>query len=130
MAIINIDFERTEYKLSIGGKEYAVAQRTGELEKKLREHDKNIGTMTEFESNYELISLLLGKTAAKELFPRGEKENLDRLAKIAFYAVKYFNAAKDAMDKEQLREKTKELEQITKPLADTVRLIDDEHINK
>lgn len=130
-----IEFENNDYILTIDGNDYAVAKRTGELETKLREHDKKLGELSEYESNKELVELILGKKAFKEIFPKGEKESLDKLAKVAYYAVKYFNADKEALEAEQIKaktkeiaEKTKELTDITKPISETVKFY--EHINR
>ena len=123
-----IDFSENEYILTIDGNDYAVAKRTGELEKKLRDHDANIGTLTEYESNKELIELLLGKKAFKEIFPNGEKENLDKIAKVSYYAVKYFNKEKNEMDKKNIEDKLKDIKDVTKPIAETAKIY--EHINK
>ena len=126
-----IDFSDNDYILTINGNDYAVAKRTGELEKKLREHDVQIGTLSEYESNKELIELLLGKKAFKEIFPNGEKENLDKIAKVAFYAVKYFNAAKTELDKQQIADKVEALKDVAADLGDVSKVAQIyEHINK
>ena len=129
-----IEFENNDYILTIDGNDYAVAKRTGELETQLREHDKKLGDLSEYESNKELVELILGKKAFKEIFPKGEKESLDKLAKVAYYCVKYFNADKEAIDKQRMEERAKDLNEIAKPLAEATKIAETvkqyEHLNK
>jgi len=50
------------------------------LKKKIREHDKSIYKMPEYECNISMLEILFGKDDTKKMFPDGEKTNLDKLA--------------------------------------------------
>lgn len=89
---MDLSFQPKEIFVSIDGAEYRVADRTDETEQKLIAHDKKLGTASTFESDYELVEILLGKEAAGKIFPLGKKENLTRLAFIASGALKAYNA--------------------------------------
>ena len=64
-----IDYEPKEVYVTIGGVDYRVADRTEKVEKELREHDRKVGTVSQYESDMELVRILIGKDAAKKLFP-------------------------------------------------------------
>lgn len=94
--------------LEINGKEYPLAPRTGALEKRIiAEHDRKLGTMTEYEQYKVIISLLLGENAFAELFPNGENENLDMMAQVAYVAQDEFNAEKKAMQRKKIEDDVK-----------------------
>lgn len=78
-----IDYTPRDIIVSIGGKEYPLAKRTEKTEKALREHNRKVSTTTQYESDMDLVRILLGNAAMKELFPLGEDEDLDRLHLIA-----------------------------------------------
>lgn len=97
--------EGAQRALEINGKIYNIAQRTGELEQKIiTEHDAVRDELTEYERYNVIISLLLGEKAFAELFPGGEAESLDKMAQIAYYAQKEFNADITALEKQKLEE--------------------------
>lgn len=89
---MDLSYSPKEIFVSIDGTEYKVADRTDETEQKLIAHDKKLGTASTFESDFELVEILLGKEAAQRIFPLGKKENLTRLAFIASGALKAYNA--------------------------------------
>lgn len=90
--MIDLSFEPKEIFVSIDGTDYRVADRTDEIEQRLAAHDKRIGAVSTFESDYELVEILLGKDAAAKIFPLGKKENLTRLAYIALGVLEAYNA--------------------------------------
>ncbi len=123
-----LDYQPKEVIVKIGGNEYHVAPRTEAVEKAIREHDADIGVKSQFESDYSLVEILLGKSAAKELFPLGENENLDRLYFIASKLIEAYRAnyreLADEMSKSQLNpaiEQLKELAESVKPLLALTR---------
>lgn len=101
-----IQFEAPVQKvLEINGKDYPIAQRTGALEKRIiAEHDAKLGKLTEFERYSILIDLLLGEGTFKELFPKGEDDNLDMMAEVAYVAQHEFNAEKRAIERKRIED--------------------------
>lgn len=96
--------------LEINGKEYPLASRTGALEKRIiAEHDKKLGTMTEYEQYKVIISLLLSENAFAELFPNGEDENLDMMAQVAYVAQDELNAEKKAIQRQKIEDDVKDM---------------------
>lgn len=96
--------------LEINGKDYPIAARTGALEQRIiAEHDKKLGTMTEYEQYRVIISLLLGENAFAELFPHGEEENLDMMAQVAYVAQQEFNAEKRKMERQKIEDDVKDM---------------------
>lgn len=87
-------FEYTEkhHILEVDGKEYEIPQRTAELEEKIREHDKKLAGMSEYDGNMELLEILFGKKAAAQMFPEKQKTNLDKLAKCVKLSLALFMA--------------------------------------
>lgn len=106
-----IQFEAPVQKvLEINGKDYPLAQRTGALEKRIiAEHDKRLGTMTEYEQYKIIISLLLGESAFAELFPHGEDESLDLMAQVAYVAQDEFNAEKRKIQRQKIDDDVKNM---------------------
>lgn len=85
-----IDLDVNIYELEINGKTYPVAERSAETEEKISARDARLKTASEYDSNIELLETLLGKDAVKEIFPEGKSTNLDAIAKVAYYALKYY----------------------------------------
>lgn len=110
--IYNADYEVKQHILEINEKEYIIPIRTGKIEKKIKEHDRKIGQVSEYESNKEIIEILIGKNAFKEIFPKGEDESLDYIANVAYYAIEAFNADKNALEKEQLEKQIEPLQPV------------------
>lgn len=97
--------EGTQRALEINNIVYPIAQRTGEIEQRLiAEHDAVRDELTEYERYKVIISLLLGEKAFTELFPAGKAESLDKMAQVAYYAQKEFNADITALEKQKLEE--------------------------
>jgi hypothetical protein len=99
---MDLSYESKEIFVTIDGTEYRVADRTDETEQKLAAHDKRLGTASTFESDYELIEILLGREAASKIFPLGKKENLTRLAYIALGVLEAYNAEINAIREREL----------------------------
>lgn len=113
-----VEFESNVYELEIDGKTYAIAERTAETEKKIAERDSELKARSEYESNMALLNILLGEKAVKEIFPDGENENLDKIAKIAYYALKYYYHDKNEFDKSIIKEKAEKLKQNIRAIGD------------
>lgn len=97
-----IELELNTYELEINGKPYPIVQRTEETESKIRARDEKINKVSEYESNIELLNILLGESAVREIFPNGKSSNLDMIAKAAYYALKYYYHEKNAFESEVL----------------------------
>lgn len=103
--MLNIDGKELGAKkqtITVNGVSYELPERTGHLEKKLIEHDKKIGKISEYESNKDLIEILLGKEAFAAIFPEGEDANLDNISTLAYYALTAFNANQKALEKAEV----------------------------
>lgn len=87
-------FEYTENRpvLEVDGVDYPLPRRTPIIENALLEHDEKLGTVSEYESNMDLLGILFGEDSAKEMFPDGINTDLDKLAKCAKYALAAYRA--------------------------------------
>lgn len=90
--------------LEINGKDYPIAQRTGALEKRIREKQAKSWGMSEYEEYREVIDIILGEGAFNSIFPDGENANLDNIAQVAFVAQQEFNAEKKALERKRIEE--------------------------
>ena len=81
--MIDLTYKPKKVSVRIDGEEYEVAERTPEVDEKLKEHNDNIDKMTSYEASYNLVKILLGEDAVKKIFPNGDKENLNRMYFIA-----------------------------------------------
>jgi len=121
MSMQNIDYEIRDIIVSINGKEYPVAKRNEKTEKALRYRESKLLTSTQYDSDMELVRILLGPDAAKELFPGGEDENLDRLHYIAAQIYDAYMADYRKIEKERQEKQLEQIEALSekiKPLAD------------
>ena len=91
----DISYVQTTIKVIIDGEEYIVPERTERLEKQLKQHDERIKSVSQYQSDYDLVKIILGNDAVKKIFPKGEDENLDRLHYIAVRLLEvYYQAYK------------------------------------
>lgn len=119
--------ESAVHAIEVNGIVYDVAERTGELEQKIiAEYDEKQETMTEYERYKTLICLLLGEDDFTEIFPGGEKESLNKMAQVAWYAQREFNAEANAIEKQKLAEKIENsgVEEVTEKLDKFNRQVD------
>lgn len=119
----DLSFQPKEVYVSIDGVEYRVADRTDETEQKLIAHDKRMGTASTFDSDYDLIEILLGKEAAAKIFPLGKKENLTRLAFIASGTIKAYNAEIQAIRDSENEEVMQSLDRVAKRAEPVLEMI-------
>lgn len=105
-----------KHTITVNGATYELPERTGRLEKKLLEHDKNTINLSEYESNKTLIELLLGKEAFKTIFPEGEDANLDNISTLAYYVAEAFNANQKALEAERINRQVAPINPVVKAL--------------
>lgn len=121
---MNIAYEPKKIIVSIDDVDYEVAQRTEEVDKKLREHNDKIDTMSSYEANYDLVKILLGNDAAKAIFPNGEKENLTRMYVIARGVDDAYNAEYQEIKDKELNETLSKMDEFAKRSRPVVEMID------
>lgn len=125
MSVVN--FTETQRNLEINGVIYPIAHRTAQLEERLaKEHDDIRETLTEYQRYKVLISLLLGEEAFAELFPLGEGDSLDKMAQVAWYAIREYQADYNKLEREKLKGTIKDagIEEITSTLSNVNKQID------
>lgn len=105
-----LEFTEKHNILEVDGVEYEVPQRTPVLEEQIREHDKKIAELSEYESNYSLLEIMFGKKATKQMFPDRATTNLDKLAACSKLAVQLFMAGFNEIQSNDLNNKLSELD--------------------
>lgn len=118
-------FEEKQYALEIDGKRYTIFPRTAEREKRLKEHDSNIGNMSEFEANMQLLEILLGKEAVYEIFNEGENTKLDKLEAVTACALDLYMTEHKRIREEKIEKKMSEVEPLLKQVRETSRAVSD-----
>lgn len=89
--------ENKRITIEINDNTYELPERTVAVEEAIKKHDELIPERNEYENNKEMIEILIGKKAFKEIFPKGEKENLDNIAMVAFACLEaYYKPKTDA----------------------------------
>lgn len=92
----DISYVVPETSVIIDGNEYVIPERTEKIEQQLKKHDEKVKSVSQFNSDYELVEIILGKESAKKIFPKYENENLDRLHYIAVKLTEvYYQAYRD-----------------------------------
>ena len=125
---MRIDTEIKSVSVEIGDKEYPVAEKTVEVAERLRKAkmDAAKSGKMEYELWREHLEILLGRAAAKELFPAGKTENLDRMELIYYGVMDAFNAngreVRDERVDASLSE-AKALAEYLKPVGELVALL-------
>ncbi|MBR5809123.1 MAG: hypothetical protein IKY39_03350 [Clostridia bacterium] len=90
-------FENNPVTIEVNDNIYTLPARTLAVEDKIKAHDEKIPERNEFENNKELIEILIGKKAFKEIFPDGKNSNLDHVAMVAFACLEtYYKPKTDA----------------------------------
>ena len=116
---MQIDTRTTPVRVEIQGREYALAPRTARLTEKLRRAEAS--GLREGKPHYkvelEQLSLLLGRSAVRELFRGGGAENLDRLDAIYYGAL----AALETPARRRREQHTQALKAELQGLAEAVR---------
>ena len=118
----DISYNVPAIKVQIDGQEYAVPARTERIEQKLKQHDDRLKTVSQYRSDYDLVEIILGKDAAKQIFPNGEDENLDRMHYIAVKLMEiYYKAYKDIED-ESFEDSLDKLGRISEKVGNIAKL--------
>lgn len=90
-------FENNPVTIEVNDNIYELPARTLAVEEQIKAHDEKIPERNEFENNKELIEILIGKKAFKEIFPDGKNSNLDHIATVAFACLEaYYKPKTDA----------------------------------
>ena len=125
---MHIDTQTTPMRVEIEGREYPLAPRTARLAEKLRRVEE--AGLREGRPHHKVemaqLSLLLGRRAARELFPRGGGEDLDRLDAIyygVFAALEAPARLHRAQHTRALAEELRELAGAVRPLAEVAALL-------
>ncbi len=120
---MDLSYEPKEVYVTIDGVDYRVADRTDETEQKLAAHDKRIGSVSTFESDYELVEILLGKEAAAKIFPNGKRENLNRLAYIALGVLEAYKAEINAIREKELEKSLSTMDKLAEHAEPVLEMI-------
>lgn len=118
----DITYNAPTIKVSIDDKEYTIPERTEKLEKQLKQHDEKIKTVSQYKSDMELVKILLGEESAKQIFPKGEDENLDRLHYIAMKLVELYYEAYRRMEDEPFEDSLEKLGRISEKVGNIASL--------
>ncbi len=121
---MNIDTEVRNVIVTIDGVDYPVRERTEETEELLREHDRRAATATQYESDISLLEILLGKDAVKDLFPKGKKESLLRLHKIARGVIDAYEFEMNELSKADIEKQLEQWEEVGKRTKPVIELLD------
>ena len=98
-----VDYEPQGKTIELSdGTVFIVPERSAELYEKYAALEKKVLSLSEYQYYKQMIELLLGKEAFKKIAPKGQKENLDRIAKICIAAVELFVYEKSQLEKEQI----------------------------
>lgn len=114
--IINTDVAKIV--VEIDDNEYELADRTIELMKKLVkiEEDSVASGRLEPEKQLDQLQLLMGKEAVRKVFPKGQKENADRLNAIYYGVIQAFDTNAARVRAESAQARREELNAVTEPL--------------
>ena len=114
--IINTDIAKVV--VEIDDNEYELADRTIELLKKLVkiEDDSVMNGRLEPEKQMEQLQMLMGKEAVRKIFPKGQKENADRLNAIYYGVIRAFDMNAAKVREENAQARREELNAVTEPL--------------
>ena len=110
------EYEEKHHFLTVDGVDYEIPQRTPALEEKIKEHDKKLTELTEYESNMSLLAILFGEENARQMFPDEKNTNLDKLAKCVKFSIALFMAEINQIKAEKTAETLKELEPMLKTI--------------
>ena len=121
---MNIDTEVRNVIVTIDGVDYPVRERTEETEELLREHDRRAATATQYESDISLLEILLGKDAVKDLFPKGKRESLLRLHKIARGVIDAYEYEMNELSKADIEKQLKQWEEVGERTKPVIELLD------
>lgn len=117
----SVSFEESDVSIEIDGVEYPIPPRSARLEKLIAEREKRLADVSELDGNIDILVILLGVEAVVNIFPNGAESCLDKLAKVAFYAIKAYNTDKEKLEMERINDKldpiTQKLDSVAKSLG-------------
>lgn len=90
MKKVVLDYKEKHHILSVDGIDYEIPRRTAEIMEKIKENNEKVEKTSEYDSNMNLLSILFGEKAAKQMFPDKETTDLDKLVKCSRIAVALF----------------------------------------
>lgn len=121
----DISYIAPSINVEIDGEKYTVPERTERLERQLKQHDERLKSVSQYQSDYDLVKIILGADAVKKIFPKGEDENLDRMHYIAVKLMEiYYKAYKEIEDQtfEESLDKLGKISDKVGPLAKLEKL--------
>lgn len=118
----DISYSAPAIKVQIDGVNYDVPERTERLERQLKQHDDRLKSVSQYRSDYDLVEIILGKDAAKQIFPKGEDENLDRLHYIAVKLMEVYYRAYKEMEDESFEDSLNKLGKISDKVGNIASL--------
>lgn len=130
MSVTKFEFEEKKHILEVDGVEYIIPQRTEKIEQQLRDHDKKLNDMTEYEANLNTLEILFGNDATKKMFPEKDTINLDKLAKCVKYALALYRAEQTAIREEEIKKKLDAVQPLLKSVGDISKLANKAEMKK
>lgn len=118
----DISYSAPAIKVQIDGVNYDVPERTERIERQLKQHDDRLKSVSQYRSDYDLVEIILGKDAAKQIFPKGEDENLDRLHYIAVKLMEVYYRAYKEMEEESFEDSLNKLGKISDKVGNIASL--------
>lgn len=118
----DITYYSVPVSVRIDGQDYPVPQRTERLEQQLKAHDNRLKAVSQYQSDYDLVEIILGKEAAKQIFPKGEDENLDRLHYIASRLMEVYYQEYRKMEEASYKESLDKLGEISDKVGNIAKL--------
>ena len=122
--MIDISYEPKEITVRIDGEEYKIAERTAEVDRRLQAHNDNIDNMTSYETSLNLCKILLGDDAVKKIFPKGEKENLNRMYYIAKAVDNAYQTEYQEMRDKEYEETLAKMDKLAERSRPVIEMID------
>jgi hypothetical protein len=122
--MIDLSYEPKEIIVRIDGEEYKVAERTAEVDRKLQNHNDNLDTMTSYEASLNLCKILLGDDAVKKIFPKGERENLNRMYYIAKAVDNAYQTEYQEMRDKEYEETLAKMDKLAERSRPVIEMID------
>lgn len=108
--------------VKIDGIEYPVNHRTKRIDELLTEYNDHKSDLSEYEKNFELMTIMLGEEAAKKIFPNDENEDLDRMSSITRQVYREFNAAKEKLNDDETDRAFSDLEKVANRMRPSIEL--------
>lgn len=118
----DISYNAPTIKVSIDDVEYTVPERTERLEKQLKAHDEKIKSVSQYQSDYDLVKIILGNDAVKKIFPKGEDENLDRMHFIVTKLMEVYYQNYQQLEKQSYEEQLDQIGRMNDKVGNLVAL--------